>query len=39
MGNHQPFVVENGSAVYVPIDHEIAGTKGLEPVKATFGMC
>ncbi len=32
MGNRQPFVVENGSAVYVPIDHEIAGTKGLEPV-------
>lgn len=31
MGNHQPFVVENGSAVYVPLDHEIAGTKGLEP--------
>lgn len=36
MGNHQPFVVENGSAVYVPIDHEIAGTKGLEPVQGYF---
>ena len=31
LGNHQPFVVENGSAVYVPLDHEIAGTNGLEP--------
>ena len=24
LGNHQPFVVENGSAVYVPFDHDIA---------------
>ncbi len=32
MGNYQPFVVENGSAVYVPPDHEIAGASGLEPV-------
>ena len=30
--NHQPFVVENGSAVYVPLDHEIAATEGLESV-------
>ena len=31
-GNHQPFVVENGSAVYVPLDHEIAATEGLESI-------
>ena len=30
LGNHQPFVVENGSAVYVPFDHDIAGAEGLE---------
>jgi len=30
--NHQPFVVENGSAVYVPLDHEIAVAEGLESV-------
>ena len=36
MANHQPFVVENGSAVYVPHDHEIAGTKGLEPAQGYF---
>ena len=32
MDNHEPFVVENGSAVYVPLDHEIAATEGLESV-------
>ena len=32
MGNHQPFVVENGSAVYVPLDHEIAAAEGLESI-------
>ena len=32
-GNHQPFVVENGSAVYVPLDHEIAATEGLESIR------
>ena len=32
MGNIQPFVVENGSAVYVPLEHEIAATGGLESV-------
>ena len=31
-GNHEPFVVENGSAVYVPLDHEIAATEGLESI-------
>ena len=39
LGNHQPFVVENGSAVYVPLDHEIAGTKGLEPVQRLPPLC
>ena len=32
LGNHQPFVVENGSAVYVPFDHDIAGAEGLETI-------
>jgi len=32
LGNRQPFVVENGSAVYVPFDHDIASTTGLETI-------
>ena len=30
--NRQPFVVENGSAVYAPIDYEIAGADDLETI-------
>ena len=30
--NNQTFVVENGSAVYVPLDHEIAAAEGLESI-------
>ena len=30
--NSQPFAVENGSAVYVPIDYDFVGTDGLETI-------